>query len=124
MKLIALRSFRNVGEKIKVENALHPLHVEKGQTFEIGAAPTLQQLRKSDRESAELAAALIMARVATEPTPETVAKVQTEIEADRKREARHAELDSAAAVKALGAQWLEFVAQAARTQKLSFAESR
>jgi hypothetical protein len=89
MKLVATKPFRNIGQ-IEVEGALHPLHVERGQTFEIGSAPTLQQLRKSDRDAAELAARYIMAGCAAEPTPETVAKVEAEIEFDRKREADRA----------------------------------
>lgn len=114
MELIATRSFRNVGGKIKVKNPLHPFHIPKGQTFEIGTAKTLKELAKSEDKAAELAAALLMAGVAVEPTPEVVAMIEAEIEVDRKREARAKEMDTKGALTAAGAQFADLLSQLSR----------
>jgi len=114
MKLIALHSFRNVGGKIKVEGALHANHIERGQTFSIGEGQSLKESQRTDERSAELCARLLLAGVASEPTPEVVAKVQAETEQDRKRELHLAEMDRAAQTRAVAAQFTDLIAQAAR----------
>jgi hypothetical protein len=115
MDLIATRSFRNIPFKdfgrITVPNALHDDHVHKGALFSIGAGKTLQAMRKTERPAAELVAALFLARVVEEPTPEVVARVEFELEQERKREKNAKAIDDAAKLSAVGAQFQELLAR-------------
>lgn len=117
MQLIATRSFRNVASRIKLEGAQHPLHVHKGAIFEIGGEVPLAKIQ--DERQQELAARLISAKVAVEPTPEVVATIEAELEFDRKHEARAKEMDDAAAIKATGAMFADLIAQASRLAQRS-----
>ena len=103
MKLIALKTFRNVGHRIQVENPTNPNQIDKGCLFDIGAAADLKALRKEDRELAELATRLLMAKVASEPSPEIIAELEAENAADRKREARAVQADETARLENVGA---------------------
>ena len=83
MKLIALREFRNVGRKIKIDNAQHDDHVHKGATFEIGAGDEIAKLASPDKE---LAAQLIYAGFAGDATDAKIVKrVQAEVAAEEKK---------------------------------------
>jgi hypothetical protein len=124
MELLCVKSFRNVAARIKIEGAQHPLHVHKGALFEIGTARTLKELAMVDDRAAELAARLIFARVAAEPTPALIAEVEAELEQDRKREAHFAEMDAAAGVRAAGEKFQALLATLARQQAPAPARSR
>jgi hypothetical protein len=114
MELLAIKSFRNVGNRIKLEDAQHPFHVHKGALFEIGTAKTLKELAKFDDRNAELAARLIFARVAAEPTPALIAEVEAELAQDRLREKHFAEMNAAAGIRAASEKFQALVEAAAR----------
>ena len=111
MEFIATCSFRNVGGKIKIENALNPEHVHKGAIFDIGTAETLKGLAKEDQKTAELAARLIMAKCAEPATPETIARVEAELEQERKRAERENKANAAAKLQAVGIGFQELLAK-------------
>ncbi|MGD0258967.1 MAG: hypothetical protein ABSD29_03990 [Verrucomicrobiota bacterium] len=111
MKFIATHSFRNVGGKIKVENALHPEHIHKGAIFEIGTEPTLKALAKADHKNGELAARLLMALCVVEATVENIAKVSAELEQDRVRAERVAQANAEANLQAVGVRFRDLLAQ-------------
>jgi hypothetical protein len=91
MKLIATRSFRNTGQRIEVEGALHPLHIGKGATFEIGQGTDLVAMKRLDRDSVELLGRLSMAACIGDATDATLcAKVESELADEAKREADRA----------------------------------
>ena len=91
MKLIATRSFRNIGGAIEVEGAVHPLHIGKGQRFEIGTGNDLVVMKKHDRDSVELIGRLSMAGCIGDATDATlVARVDSELADEAKREADRA----------------------------------
>ena len=91
MKLIALRDFRNIGQRIEVEGALHPLHIGKGQRFEIGQGNDLALMKKHDRESVELLGRLSLAGCIGDATDAVlVAKVESELAEEARREADRA----------------------------------
>jgi fumarylacetoacetate (FAA) hydrolase family protein len=101
------------------------MQVDKGAIFDIGEAATLlKEMAKIDDQNAELAARLIMAKVAAEPTPEIVATIEAELEFDRKHEAGLKEIDDAAAVKATGAMFADLIAQASRLAQRTPAPAR
>jgi hypothetical protein len=103
MKLIALKNFRNVGQKVQVENPLHVAQVDKGTVFEIGTALDLKALRKADRESAEYASLLIYSGAAGDANDAKAVKaVQDEIAADKLRDARAVEADRVASETDMG----------------------
>jgi uncharacterized protein YdgA (DUF945 family) len=116
MELLAIKSFRNVGSRLKIEGARHPLHVHKGTLFHVGMDRTLQELRKNDDRAAELAARLIFARVAAEPTPALIAQIEAELEQDRLHEKHVAEMDAAAGIRAAGEKFQALLATPARQQ--------
>ena len=91
MKLIATRSFRNIGQRIEVEGALHPLHIGKGQRFDIGTGSDIREMKKHDRDSVELIARLSMAGCIGDGTDAAlVARVESELAEEAKREADRA----------------------------------
>ena len=91
MKLIATRSFRNTGQRIEVEGALHPLHIGKGATFEIGQGTDLVAMKRLDRDSVELIARLSLAGCIGDATDAVlVAKVESELADEARREADRA----------------------------------
>ena len=88
MKLIATRSFRNIGQRIEVEGAAHPLHIAKGATFEIGQGNDLVAMKRLDRDSVELLGRLSMAGCIGDATDAAlVAKVESELLEEARREA-------------------------------------
>jgi hypothetical protein len=111
MKFIATHGFRNVAEKIKVENAQHPEHVHKGAIFEIGTAETLKGLAKEDQKAAELAARLLMAKCVEPATPEAIARVQAELAHEQNRADREKKMNDAAKLQALGVGFQDLVAK-------------
>ena len=88
MKLIALRSFRNIGQRIEVEGAAHPLHIAKGATFEIGTGNDIREMKKHDRDSVELIGRLSLAGCIGDATDAALcARVEAELAEDASREA-------------------------------------
>jgi hypothetical protein len=100
MKLIALKDFRNVPSlELEIKDALHPSHIHKGATFEIGKAAALKDCSKTDQQ---LIAQLIVSSSVGDATDENVVKaVKAEVDADEKREKAAAKLNSAANDSAL-----------------------
>ena len=99
MKFIAKRGFANVPAMkrfIRVEELTeHPGHIQKWHRFEIGTAVDFNGLSDNDKE---LVAHLFSAQVIGEAAnKEVVAKVEAEIEADKKRAAADAKLNAKAA---------------------------
>ena len=91
MKLIATRSFRNTGQRIEVEGALHPLHIGKGATFEIGQGTDLVAMKRLDRDSVELIGRLSLAGCIGDASDAALcAKVEAELLDEAKREAAQA----------------------------------
>ncbi len=91
MKLIATRPFRNIGQRIEVEGALHPLHIAKGATFEIGTGNDLAVMKKHDRDSVELIGRLSLAGCIGDASDAVLcAKVESELAEEAKREADRA----------------------------------
>lgn len=105
MKLIALKDFRNVPAlSLEIKDALHPLHVHKGATFELGKGDTLKDCSKPDQE---LLAHLNLAGCIGDANDEAVVKaVKAEVAADKKREEAAAKANAAAGDSALVAQLL------------------
>ena len=88
MKLIATRSFRNTGQRIEVEGALHPLHIGKGATFEIGTGNDLVVMKRLDRDSVELIGRLSLAGCIGDGTDAALcARVEAELAEEASREA-------------------------------------
>ncbi len=116
MKLIALRYFRNVGGKLKIENAAHPAHVHKGARFSIGQGETMQAVNDEDPKTGQYLAMLFVAQAVAEATAESIARVEVELEVDAKREARAKELDAAATVKGANASFLDLLARVNQLQ--------
>ena len=91
MKLIATRSFRNIGQRIEVEGALHPLHIHKGATFEIGQGNDIREIKKHDRDSVELIGRLSLAGCIGDASDATlVDRVESELAEEARREADRA----------------------------------
>ena len=91
MKLIATRSFRNIGQRIEVEGAVHPLHIGKGQRFEIGTGNDIREMKKHDRDSVELIGRLSLAGCIGDASDAALcAKVEAELLDEAKREADRA----------------------------------
>jgi hypothetical protein len=91
MKLIATRSFRNIGGAIEVEGAVHPLHIGKGQRFEIGTGNDIREMKKHDRDSVELIGRLSLAGCIGDASDAALcAKVEAELLDEAKREAAQA----------------------------------
>ena len=91
MKLIATRSFRNIGGAIEIKDARHDLHIHKGAIFEIGQGNDIREMTKHDRDSVELIGRLSLAGCIGDATDATlVAKVEAELAAEASREAAQA----------------------------------
>lgn len=102
MKLIALKDFRNVPAlrltddgKSTVDKAVHDEHIHKGAVFDIGAGKTLDELRKSDRPTAEIVAQLVVAGCVGEANDaKVVAAVKEDLAQDSRRQATAEKLDT------------------------------
>jgi hypothetical protein len=114
MDLIAIRSFRDPKAKITVENQQAKGHVHKGAQFTIGEFKTLKELTKHDQPTAEFVALLLLTGCVEPATPEAIARVELELEQDRKREAHAADANTRAASVAVGAQLQDLLVQAAQ----------
>jgi hypothetical protein len=123
MDLIAIRSFRDTKSRIPLANQQHKHHIHKGAQFNIGG--DVQDLAKipDDRER-EFLAFLLFSHAVALATPENIARVEWELEQDRKREAHFAALDAQAALVATGERFQALLAQLARQQAAPPARSR
>jgi len=84
MELLAIRSFKNPQRALVIENALHPDHVHKGATFEIGGKAPFEQLTGDDKK---LVGLLNHANCVGLPTPANIAQVAAEVAEEAAREA-------------------------------------
>ena len=91
MKLIATRSFRNIGGAIEIKDALHDLHIHKGAIFTIGQGNDLAAMKRLDRESVELLGRLSLAGCIGDADDATlIARVESELADEARREADRA----------------------------------
>ena len=113
MKLIALKSFRNVASlrlreedgASKVDGSIHSDHVHKGAVFDVGAAKDLDGLRKADRPSAEIVAQLFIAGCIGDATDaKTVQAVKDELAAEARKEETAKKADAQSSAAQLGEQ--------------------
>jgi hypothetical protein len=96
MKLIAKRDFRNTGQAIEIEDAIHPDHVHKGAIFIVGKEEKtpFDGLSRQDKEFVSLLNAADC--IADGSDDKIVKQVMAEVAADKKAEAARAALDNRA----------------------------
>jgi hypothetical protein len=87
MKLIAKRDFRNVGNAIEIENAIHPDHIHKGALFVVGVdeKTPYEKLNKTDQA---FVATLNAADCVADGSDEKIVRlVMAEVTAEKKSKA-------------------------------------
>ena len=82
MNLVATSSFRNhAPDKIKVEGAIHPLHIHKGARFSVGGNAPLEKLNADEKRI--VVELNIAGRIVEESQAALVAKIDAEVEQER-----------------------------------------
>lgn len=127
MKLIALKSFRNVatlrlkedkdGKQVStIDSALHDDHIHKGAIFSIGAdnlkltAADLHKLAKQDASAANAVSLLVHAECVGDATDTKVVEaVKASVKEDETRESNAKKLDQSAQAQSVVLQLLQAI---------------